>query len=367
METALAKRLAIDFPIFAFSHCRDVVAAVTNRGGVGVLGTTRQSVEELEYDLRWLDEKVGGRPYGVDLLFPASSAGEDELVLADQLPEGHKAFVEELMVRFGIPAPKDPDRHSHNGDNLIPTHTRARSKLEVIRKHDVRLVASALGPPPPDLVAEFHERGALVVGLVGAPGQATRHVAAGADIIVATGTEAGGHSGEISTMVLVPQVVDEVRPVPVLAAGGIGDGRQIAAALALGAQGVWTGSIWLTTVESDVDVEVKEKLLAATSRDTVRSRCLTGKPVRQLRTPWVDAWAAPDAPEPLPAPLQGMLVRDCMTGIFDHHVEEVMGTAVGQVVGMVHHIRSVRTVMDDLIEGFLVGADNVKALTPHGG
>jgi NAD(P)H-dependent flavin oxidoreductase YrpB (nitropropane dioxygenase family) len=367
METTLAKRLGIAFPIFAFSHCRDVVAAVTNRGGVGVLGTTRQSVEELEYDLRWLDEQVRGRPYGVDLLFPASSAGDDEFLLADQVPETHKAFVEELMLRFEIPAPKEPDRYSHHGDNLIPTHARARAKLEVVRKHDVRLVASALGPLPADLLSEFHDRGALVVGLVGAPGQASRHVAAGADIIVATGTEAGGHAGEISTLVLVPQVVDEVHPVPVLAAGGIGDGRQIAAALALGAQGVWTGSIWLTTVESDVDEEVKRKLLAATSRDTVRSRCLTGKPVRQLRTPWVDAWAGPDAPEPLPAPLQGMLVRDCMTGIFDHRVEAVMGTAVGQVVGMVHQIRSVRHVMDDLVEGFLVGADNVKALTAHDG
>lgn len=367
METTLAKRLAIDFPIFAFSHCRDVVAAVTNRGGVGVLGTTRQSVEELEYDLKWLDEHVKGRPYAVDLLFPASSAGEDEAVLADQLPAEHREFVEALMQRFAILPPKEPDRYSHNGDNLIPTHARARAKLDVIRQHDIRLVASALGPLPPDLADEFHERGALIVGLVGAPGQASRHVTAGADIIVATGTEAGGHSGEISTMVLVPQVVDEAAPVPVLAAGGIGDGRQIAAAMALGAQGVWTGSIWLTTVESDLDMEVKQKLLAASSRDTVRSRCLTGKPVRQLRTPWVDAWAGLDAPQPLPAPLQGMLVRDCMTGIFDHHVEEVMGTAVGQVVGMMHSIRSVRDVMDELIEGFLAGTESLRSLTAQYG
>jgi NAD(P)H-dependent flavin oxidoreductase YrpB (nitropropane dioxygenase family) len=359
MKTTLAKRLHIDFPIFAFSHCRDVVAAVTNRGGVGVLGTTRQTPEELEYDLRWLDDHVGGRPYAVDLLFPASSAGEDEVVLVGQIPEGHRAFVDGLAARFAIPPPKHPGEHSHQGDNLIPTHARARQKLDVIRAHSVQLVASALGPLPADLVQEFHDRGASVIGLVGAPGQATRHVAAGADIIVATGTEAGGHTGDITTLVLVPQVVDEVAPVPVLAAGGIGDGRQIAAAIALGAQGVWTGSIWLTTVESDLDMQVKEKLLAASSRDTVRSRCLTGKPVRQLRTPWVDAWGEPGAPDPLATPLQGMLVRDTMTGIFDNQVEAVMGTAVGQVVGMMHRVRAVRDVVDELVQGYITGVENV--------
>lgn len=208
----------------------------------------------------------------------------------------------------------------------------------------------------------LHRDGRLVVGLVGAPGQATRHVEAGADIIVAVGGEAGGHTGEISTMVLVPQVVDEVPGTPVLAAGGIGDGRQIAAAVALGAQGVWTGSIWLATVESDVLDEVKAKLIRAGSKDTRRSRCLTGKPVRQLTTPWVAEWDAPGAPAPLPAPEQGILVRDTMAAIFDYRIEPLMGTAVGQVVGMMRSIRRVRGVMDDLVQGFVDGASSVSSL-----
>jgi NAD(P)H-dependent flavin oxidoreductase YrpB (nitropropane dioxygenase family) len=271
-------------------------------------------------------------------------------------------FVNGLRDRFSIPPPKEADGHCSEADNLIPTHFGAREKFAIAMAHRPLLVASALGPAPLDLVKQVHDAGRLIVGLVGAPGQATKHVAAGADIIVAQGTEAGGHTGEISTLVLVPQVVDEVHGTPVLAAGGIGDGRQVAAALALGAEGVWTGSIWLATHESDVEEPVKRKLVAATSRDTTRSRCLTGKPIRQLRTPWVNAWAEDGAPTALPAPQQGLLVRDTMAGIFDHQMEPLMGTATGQVVGMIHSVRGVRQVMADLIDEFVEGAQRVATL-----
>ncbi len=362
MQTPLAVALGIEFPIFAFSHCRDVVAAVTNAGGVGVLGSTRQTPNELRIDLRWIEEAVEGRPYGVDLLFPSSSAADDEREAAVQIPERFREFVDELMERFSIPPPKDAAKYSRSGDNLIPTHERARQKLAVAMEHNPPLVASALGPLPPDIRDDLKDRGTKIIGLVGAPGQASRHVASGADIIVATGTEAGGHTGEISTLVLVPQVVDEVAPVPVLAAGGIADGRQIAAVVALGAQGVWTGSLWLMAAESDLEDVVKEKLVAATSRDTVRSRCLTGKPVRQLRTEWVAAWDAPNAPGTLPAPLQGVLVREMMTGIFDHNVERAMGTAVGQNVGMLHGVRPSRQIMFDLVNGYVDASSRVAEL-----
>ncbi|HWL41874.1 MAG TPA: nitronate monooxygenase family protein [Ilumatobacter sp.] len=362
MHTKVAEMLDIEFPIFAFSHCRDVVAAVTNAGGVGVLGTTRQSVEELEYDLRWLEEQVGGKPYAVDVLFPSESAGDDLDALWASIPKESIEFVADLRRRFGIPEPKDAGRYSHQGDNLIPTHLRARQKLDVVLDFAPKLLASALGPTPADIVEAMHARGSLIVGLVGAPGQATKHIAAGTDIIVAQGTEAGGHTGEISTLVLVPQVVDEAGSVPVLAAGGIGDGRQIAAAIALGAHGVWTGSIWLATVEADVEEEVTAKLIAASSRDTVRSRCLTGKPIRQLNTPWVAAWTEPGAPSALPAPMQGMLVRDTMTGIFDHRVSEVMGTAVGQIVGTIKDVRRARRVIEDLIEEYVEASMRVAEL-----
>jgi NAD(P)H-dependent flavin oxidoreductase YrpB (nitropropane dioxygenase family) len=352
MNNDLCRQLGIDFPIFAFTHCRDVAAAVSLAGGLGVLGTTRQSPELLELDLRWMDEHVGGKPYGVDLLFPANSAGDDEARLRSEIPVGHLEFVEALKQRFGIGEPKDAAGYSTSGDNLITTHHRAMEKWDVARGHRPAIVASALGPVPASVEREAHEYGAVVVGMVGSVGQARAHVDAGADVVVAQGAEAGGHSGSTSTLVLVPQVVDEIPGIPVLAAGGIADGRQIAASLALGAQGVWTGSLWLTTVESDLEEPVKQKLLAATSRDVIQSRCLTGKPIRMLRTPWVEAWEAADAPAPLPAPLQGMLVRDTLTAIFDHEVKEVMGTAIGQVVGMMGQTRTVRDQMYELVEEF---------------
>ncbi len=327
-----------------------------------MLGTTRQDVQELARDLCWLDNELGGALYGVDLLFPARSLGDDLSHLRATLPPDHVEWVEALRHRFAIPDPRSNDEYAREADNLIPTHKGAREKFDIAMSHGPRIVASALGPAPRDLVEEVHALGRLVAGLVGAPGQATKHVVSGADLVVAQGTEAGGHTGEITTLVLVPQVVDEVPGVPVLAAGGIGDGRQVAAALALGAQGVWTGSIWLATSESDVQDEVKAKLFAASSRDTVRSRCLTGKPIRQLRTPWVNAWEEADAPAPLPAPQQGLLVRDTMAGIFDHRVAPLMGTAVGQTVGFMKGTHRVRDVMDRLVEGFIDGAGNIVAV-----
>jgi NAD(P)H-dependent flavin oxidoreductase YrpB (nitropropane dioxygenase family) len=356
MRNRLCERLGIDFPIFAFTHCRDVAAAVSQAGGLGVLGTTRQSPELLELDLKWMDENSGGRPYGVDLLFPAKTAGEDETVLAATIPAEHRNFLDSLNERFHIGEPKDRAKYSTSGDNLITTHRRAMQKWEVCREHRPALVASALGPVPPNVERESHAYGALVAGMIGAPGQARAHVLAGADLIVAQGGEAGGHSGRISTLVLVPQVVDEVPGTPVLAAGGIADGRQIAASLAMGAQGVWTGSLWLTTVESDLEEQVKRKLINAASKDAIQSRCLTGKPIRMLRTPWVDAWESSGAPAALPAPLQGMLVRDQMTAIFDHEVEEVMGTAVGQAVGMMDRVKTVRDQMYELVDEFAEAA-----------
>jgi NAD(P)H-dependent flavin oxidoreductase YrpB (nitropropane dioxygenase family) len=141
---------------------------------------------------------------------------------------------------------------------------------------------------------------------------AVRHVSGGVDVLVAQGTEAGGHTGEIATMVLTPDVVDAVAPAPVLAAGGIGTGRQIAAALALGAKGVWTGSIWLTVTEAATTEDERAQLIAATASDPVRSKSVTGQPVRQIRSTWTDAWSRPDAPPALQIPLQMMLVEDAL-------------------------------------------------------
>jgi NAD(P)H-dependent flavin oxidoreductase YrpB (nitropropane dioxygenase family) len=355
VRTALCDEFGIEFPIFAFSHCRDVVAAVSRAGAIGVLGALVFSPDQLEVELRWIDEHVDGRPYGVDVIMPASAAGAELSGpdLADQLaamiPDGHRRYVEEVLDRHGVPPL--PAGVPRPRGLLGWTDQGARSQVEVALAHPIRLLVSALGPPPPDVVARCRARGIKVAALVGTADQARKQVAAGVDIVVASGTEAGGHTGEISTIVLVPEVVDAVAPVPVLAAGGVGDGRQLAAVLALGAQGAWTGSIWLTTTESDVSPLVRDKLLDATSRDTVRSRALTGKPARQLRTPWTDAWDDPTGPGALPMPLQFMLTAEAQARIGRSGNQALAGSPVGQIVGRMNSIRSSRDVVLDLVEG----------------
>lgn len=367
MRTALCDDFGIEFPIFAFSHCRDVVAAVSKAGGLGVLGALAFSPGQLEVELNWIDEHVDGRPYGVDVVMPASSAGAglSGPDLATQLdamiPEGHRKYVEEVLDRHGVP-PLPADVPRPRG-LLGWTDQGARSQVEVAMAHPIRLLVSALGPPPGDVVARCRERGISVAALVGSAEHARRQVEAGVDLIVASGHEAGGHTGEISTLVLVPEVVDAVSPVPVLAAGGIGDGRQLAAVLALGAQGAWTGSIWLTTTESDVSPVVRDKLLHAGSRDTVRSRALTGKPARQLRTPWTDAWDDPKGPGPLPMPLQFMLTAEAQTRIGRSGNPALAGSPVGQIVGRMNTVRPVRDVVFELVEGAVAAIERLNEQT----
>ncbi|MEM6107845.1 nitronate monooxygenase family protein [Mycobacterium sp. 050272] len=361
MRTRVAEMLGVEFPICAFSHCRDVVAAVTNAGGFGVLGAVAHSPKRLQNELAWIEEQTGGKPYGVDLLLPpkyvgAETGGIDAKQVGQLLPEEHRAFVEDLLARYGITAPAEPPRASVGGLNVSPKGY--EPLLEVAFAHDIRLIASALGPPPADLVERAHSRDVLVAALAGTTAHARRHAAAGVDLIVAQGTEAGGHTGQVATMVLVPEVVDAVAPVPVLAAGGIARGRQIAAALALGAEGVWCGSVWLTTEEAETDPVVKEKFLAASSSDTVRSRSLTGKPARMLRTAWTDEWERPDTPAPLGMPLQTNLVTEPQLRINQAaahpgaKARELATYFVGQVVGSLDRVRPTRAVVLDMIEEF---------------
>jgi NAD(P)H-dependent flavin oxidoreductase YrpB (nitropropane dioxygenase family) len=355
--------LGVEFPICAFSHCRDVVAAVTNAGGFGILGAVAHSPQRLQNELTWIEDQTGGKPYGVDLLLPpkyvgAEQGGIDAKQARELLPEEHRAFVEDLLVRYGIGAPTDPPRSSSAGGlNISPKGY--EPLLEVAFAHDIQLIASALGPPPADLVERAHDHGVLVAALAGTTQHARRHAAAGVDLIVAQGTEAGGHTGEVATMVLVPEVVDAVAPVPVLAAGGIARGRQIAAALALGAEGVWCGSVWLTTEEAETPPVVKDKFLAASSSDTVRSRSMTGKPARMLRTAWTDEWDRPENPDPLGMPLQTALVTDSQRRINQAaahpgaKARELATYFVGQVVGSLDRVRPARSVVLDMVEEFI--------------
>ncbi|AGC46113.1 2-nitropropane dioxygenase [Myxococcus stipitatus DSM 14675] len=357
MRTRLCELFGIDVPVFAFSYRREVVAAVSRAGGMGVLGALQFSPEQLEEELCWLDAHVEGRPYGVDVVMPTRYEGAERGGLSKDalellIPEGHRRYVEEVLARYEVPG-LPPEVLSH--ESLLGwSEAAGRSQVAVALQHPIRLIANALGTPPRDVVDEAHRRGVQVVALVGTAAHARKQAEAGVDVVVAVGTEAGGHTGEIGTMVLVPEVVDAVHPIPVLAAGGIGRGRQIAAALALGAEGVWTGSLWLGVEEAHLNPVLRDKLLAATSSDTVRSRSMSGKPARQLKTAWTEAWDGAESPGPLPMPLQFMLTADAVTRMHHHagtagsRAHELLGSPVGQIVGSLREVRPVRAVLESL-------------------
>src|SRR5580658_9705411 len=311
MKSPVCEMLGIEFPLFAFSHCRDVVAAVSRAGGFGVLGATGHNPQSIHTELKWIDEHVGGKPYGIDILVPENmaTAGERGVTynsLRHRVPDEHRQFARDLLAGAGIelqevavsddrPQPFDPEQ--------------ALRTLEAAFEHPIKLIANALGVPPPEMIEMGKKHGVPVAALVGAKEHALRQVAAGVDILVVQGTEAGGHCGEVTTLVLVPEVIraiKKIRDVPVLAAGGIMTGQQMAACMAMGAAGVWTGSVWLATMESETSEIFREKMIAATSRDTVRSRGRTGKPSRQLRSSWTEAWEKPGSPSPLPMPYQSL-------------------------------------------------------------
>jgi NAD(P)H-dependent flavin oxidoreductase YrpB (nitropropane dioxygenase family) len=348
MRTKICEMFGVELPVFGFSHCRDVVVEVTKAGGIGVLGITAFTPDQLEMELKWIDDHVGGRPYGVDMLLPAKSEKiqnrGDVIDLEAIIPREHREFAESILSKYNLrPLPARAMIRGRSGEEV------AEELLEVSFKHPVALMASALGVAPGHIIEKAHRKGIKVAGLVGKVEHAYRHRDAGADFLIAQGTEAGGHTGDISTLVLTPQVVDAVAPLPVVAAGGVSGGRQLAAALMLGAEGVWCGSVWLTTIQSDTAPEIKKKLLAAKSQDAVRGRYISGKQQRHLRTPWSDAWESREAPAPLPYPLQQILTFDAQARAIRDKVAELMYTPVGQVVGVMERELSVRQVIQDML------------------
>lgn len=355
--------LDVEFPILAFSHCRDVVAAVSRAGGMGVLGVTAHTPEQLEIDCAWIEKEIGaGKSYGVDVIIPQKYTGREEgglskEALAGMIPAEHKQFVNELLARYDV-APLPHDEVAPTGEGSW-SHKGAQPLVDIALSRPIRLIVNALGPPPPDLVDAAHRANIYVAALIGAKQHAARQKAAGVDIIVAQGYEAGGHTGEIATMVLIPEVVDVVGDTPVLAAGGIARGRQMAAAMALGAQGVWTGSVWLTTEEAETHPVVKQKFLAASSSDTLRSRASTGKPARQLRTAWTDEWENPNNPQPLGMPLHGMLIAEAQRRIArsaqtsGSGAERLINYFVGQVVGSMNSVKPARQVVFEMVDEYI--------------
>jgi len=376
MKNDVTEMFGIDVPLFAFTHCRDVVVAVCKAGGMGVLGAAAHSNASLEIDLQWIEEQLGGRPYGVDVIVPAKYAGSDEggLSWSDvnaMIPAEHKQFVDEILERYHVPPLTDAGSGSSGfesrADAPAPMSAgQAAPHLEIALAHNPVLLVNALGPPPGFMIDQVKAAGRKVAALAGKRQHAERHVNAGVDMVIAQGYEAGGHTGDIGSMVLIPEIVDAVSPIPVLGAGGVGRGRQMAAAMALGAQGVWCGSVWLTTQEAETHPVVKEKMLAATSSDTIRSRSRTGKPARQLKSAWTEEWENPETPMPLGMPLQPVLVNEAITRIDraayreGSGAEQLVNYFVGQIVGSMDTVKPAAQVVYEMIEEFI---DAVQSLS----
>ena len=367
MNSRICEMLDIEFPLVAFTHCRDVVVAVSKAGGCGVLGAVGMSPEQLEKELKWIDEHIDGKPYGVDVLIPNKMVGKDEKFDADKLakmiPQEYADFRTDVLENHGIEAPEL--REIDSGGSSFAQNTQsdgAKALLDVAFKHPIKIIANALGVPPDWMIQMGKENDCKVAALLGTAEHAINQVKAGVDILVVSGTEAGGHCGSVSTMVLIPGVHEAIQPygdVPILAAGGIVTGKQMAAAMAMGASGAWCGSVWLTTIESEVEPVIKEKMVAANSSQTVRSRSRTGKHSRQLVTPWTQAWEAESAPEPLPMPLQPMVAEPALQKVNKlaaggHDGAKELATYwVGQGVGLMNESISASDVVQDFKEDFI--------------
>jgi len=360
MRTELCERFGIEYPIFVFTPSEKVAAAVSKAGGLGVLGCVRfNDADDLENVLQWMDANTDGKPYGVDIVMPAKIPTEGTSVDINKLiPETHRDFVAKTLADLGVP-PLPEDEEKSEGV-LGWLHSVARSHVDVALKHPIKLIANALGSPPKDVIDQAHAAGVPVAALAGSAKHALRHAENGVDIVVAQGHEAGGHTGEIGSMVLWPEIVDALDgKAPVLAAGGIGTGRQVAAALALGAQGVWMGSAFLTSAEYDLGVRqasgvstIQQAMLDATSSDTVRRKIYTGKPARLLKSRWTDAWDAENAPDPLPMPLQNILVSEAHQRMNESSDPTAVAMPVGQIVGRMNEIRPVADIIGELVSGF---------------
>ena len=375
MDNKVCRLTGCEFPLFAFSHCRDVVVAVSKAGGFGVLGATRFTPEQLEEELAWIDAHIDGAPYGVDVLVPETidprvADFSDNAARAAAISPEHRAFTAGLLNRYGIDADADSVVHYEGRAGITPENGYAQ--MDVAFRHPIKLIANALGIAPPRMIEEGKKRGIPVAALVGAKEHALRQAAAGVDIIVAQGGEAGGHCGEVSTLVLIPEVVRALKQagaeIPVLAAGGIMTGAQMAAMMAAGAEGAWTGSVWLSTTEAETSETFRDKMVAARSRDTVRSRSRTGKPARQLKTAWHGAWDGADSPGTLPMPLMGMVSEPSFQKIEkavvngNDQARDLVSYFVGQGVGLVEQVRSAKGVVQDFREEFIDAVSSLNGM-----
>jgi NAD(P)H-dependent flavin oxidoreductase YrpB (nitropropane dioxygenase family) len=345
LQTSLGKRLGVKYPIFSFAHSIEVTAAVSNAGGYGVYGATRDTPEEIHERLNLLRQMVGDKPFGVDLVLPRGMPPtDDRAVIEAELPEQHREFVKGIYEKYNVPKASGPGMRSR----FVRSEEMAQQQIRAVLESDVDMFACGIGAPV-DAVSQAKADGKLTLALVGSPHHAQSALASGADLLVAQGYDAGAHTGQIGTFSLVPQIVDMAGDVPVLAAGGVATGRHIAASYALGAAGVWMGTVWLGTQEHGLSEILQQKLLAAGSLDAVISRADSGKTLRQIRTAWSEEWAAKDAPAALKMPYQDILVGDLLGAIDEHQVEPLMHYPAGQSIAYVNELRSVADVMAELV------------------
>ncbi len=356
-----------EFPLFAFSHCRDVVAAVSRAGGFGVLGAVSFTPEQLETELKWIDDNVEGKPYGIDVLIPEVQA-VDHSVSADDIVAAIPAEYRDMTAKILQEAGVSLDGTAPLGGSQAPNTSLGQELLEVSFNHPVRLIANALGTAPPAMIEAGKKHGIPVAALVGAKEHAMKQIEAGVDLIIAQGGEGGGHCGEVSTIVLVPEVIEAIEragaDIPVLAAGGIMNGRQMAGMMAMGAAGAWCGSVWLATQEAETHEVFREKMIAASSRDTIRSKHRTGKFSRQLRSGWHARWEEAGMPA-LPMPLMMLLSEPVLRAIDkaavngNEQARELCSYFVGQGVGLVTEVRSAGGVVQDFKQEFASGYESL--------
>ena len=359
LRTPLCDDLGIEYPIIlagmAVGGTQEtaptpikLVAEISKAGGLGVLGDNFANVDDLDAGIKELKRQIGDMPYGVDFLLPATRAevtasNNRELYqqVAGQYP-GHVAVVQELMDEHNLGPAEVKEAEPMSTDLL-------NKKIEVVLDNRVPVFAAATGEPPIWFTERGHAQGTKFIGMCGAVRHAARHVAADVDIITAQGTEAGGHTGNISTFVLVPQIVEAVRPRPVLAAGGIGSGRHVAASLALGAQGVWVGTAFLVAEENNIPEAHQEQILAGRSDQFTLSKFSSGKQQRSFQNVVKEKWSASGL-EALPMPLQGLIQEPFTRAARDAGRLDLIGNPAGQIGGMLSDRKPAREILMGMVD-----------------
>ena len=361
LRTPLCDLLGIDYPVISAGMgpvgggsravaLAELTAAVSNAGGLGVIGGAGFSPDRLREEIAKV-RSMTDKPFGVDLLLPSNflggaASGEIPRDPRELIPESSKAGMRKIADDLGIewkPVEQvnSPLANRRQGGGM------SDDQMEVVIDEKVPVFAAGLGTPAPWL-DRLHANGTKVLSLVGNTKNAKRVAAAGVDVVVAQGTEAGGHTGRVATMALIPQVVDSVSPTPVVAAGGIADGRGLAAALALGAIGAWCGTAFLVSNEANQPEIQKQRILAATDEDTRITKLYSGKTMRNITNPLIEAWEAASIPA-MPMGLQGALTGDLLNSVRAAGRDDLMMNAAGQISGMLTKSRPAADILYDMV------------------